>query len=262
MITARGVLVSSSSSFRLFLPSPPLPPPSNETNERVHDLESNRSSRLSPSCHPLVFRASARLRLDDALEDPFPADHRMWVSFIEKGVWEREREREGEIRSILLVEGERGLYTPFLLIFSRSNSNKWNYGWRRNFQRLSRIRKFPRIMPGHSPDIGDKAFASADIFTGPDSNKTASREFSPPSRRFSRCFGNASFFFPSSSFWNCYSLLIFLNAQLLWSRWRLQQPSNRYRNREKSWERGILCDRIVIITRINEVCWVEKWIYS
>ena len=53
-------------------------------------------------------------------------------------VCERERERERE----------RGLFhflikSSFLLIFSRSNSNKWNYA-ARNFQHLPRIRKFLR----------------------------------------------------------------------------------------------------------------------
>lgn len=262
MITARGVLVSSSSSFRLFSPSPP----PHRTKRTKECTTSNRIEARDSALRVILSSFAQVLGYASMMHSKtrFPPIIECGSVLSRRGCGRERGEREGEIRSILLVDGEGGggLYTPFLLIFSRSNSNKWNYGWRRNFQRLSRIRKFPRIMPGHSPDIGDKAFASADIFTGPDSNKTASREFSPPSRRFSRCFGNASFFFPSSSFWNCYSLLIFLNAQPVWSRWRLQQPSNRYRNREKSWERGILCDRIVIITRINEVCWVEKWIYS
>lgn len=91
-----------SRSSRFFFSFSPLPSPPHHRNERK-SARPRIESKLSPSCHPLVFRVSARVRLDDALEDSFPADHRMWVSFIEKGC-------EREIRSILLVEG--GGYTP------------------------------------------------------------------------------------------------------------------------------------------------------
>lgn len=160
MITARGVLVSSS-PFRLS----PLPPPPKRTKEcttsnRIEAQPFVPSSRLSCKCsgtprwctRRLVSRRSSNVG-----------------QFYREGVWERD--------PFHFTRRGRGVYTPFLLIFSRSNSNKWNYGWRRNFQRLSRIRKFPGIMLGIVR--GDKAFA--DIFTGPDSNKMASREFSPPS---------------------------------------------------------------------------------
>lgn len=146
MITVRGVLVSSSSSslhlpssLSLFILSPlgSLSPSTTASTPKECTTSSRIEARNSaPSCHPLVFRISARVRLNDALEDSFPAD-RMWVSFIEKG-WAGERKGEG---GSVPFSSSRG--TPFLLIFSRSNSNKWNYAGGGIFERLSRIRKFP-----------------------------------------------------------------------------------------------------------------------
>lgn len=148
MITVRGVLVSSSSSS-LHLPSSlslslhslpsrfALPLHHRIHAERVHDLESNRSSQLSPvvSSSRLSYKCSGT---------PQRCTRRLVSRRSNVGQFYRERvsgreEGRGRIRSIFLVEE----YPPFLLIFSRSNSNKWNYAGGGIFERLSRIRKFP-----------------------------------------------------------------------------------------------------------------------